>query len=143
MENFSVKTLCPNAKVLSKNNKIFGIDNIILPNENTEKEFNVNELIKVRKQKRKKLLETYMKFYNQSLKDIETANSINKTDIFFKIPDSVYDCNEYKSVECIEFIQKKLCEKLIDTLKIDNNTLFISWFYLELNINQHRKRFIS
>lgn len=138
MENISVKTLCPDAYIETKNNKVFGIDNIIMANDKQEKQFNINKLIKVRKQKRKKLLENYVKLYNDCLINIESVNDINKTDLYFNVPEKLIDCPDYNSNDCIEYIENKLREQFIDTLKINDNTIFVSWLYVELNMEQNK-----
>ena len=138
MENISVKTLCPDAHIEDKHNKIFGVDNMIMRTDKQEKQFNVGKLIKARKQKRKKLLENYIKLYNNCLTNIEKVNDVNKTDLYFNVPNKIVDCPEYNSNDCIEYIENKLREQFIDTIKINDNTIFVSWLYLELNMEQNK-----
>lgn len=138
MENISVKTLCPDAHIEDKHNKVFGVDNMIMRTDKQEKQFNVGKLIKIRKQKRKKLLENYVKLYNNCLTNIETVNDVDKTDLYFNVPNKIVGCPEYNSNDCIEYIENKLREQFIDTIKINDNTIFVSWLYLELNMEQNK-----
>jgi hypothetical protein len=94
---------------------------------------NINNLIKSRKHRRKQLLHEYNKLFDRCIERINIANKMNKTDICFDIPEYILGCNDYIVSECLDFIQNKLRSLYIDTLKITNNSLFISWMYIELN----------
>jgi hypothetical protein len=74
-----------------------------------------------------------VKLYNKCLENIETVNSLNRTQLYFDVPLELFDCIEYNPVDCIEYIENKLQEQYVDTLKISNSSLFVSWMYVELN----------
>ncbi len=102
--------------------------------------FNIESLIKVRKEKREKLLETYIKYYNMCIEKIKALNNRNILDVIFEVPSHVPECYGYKSIDCIEFISNKLKLLYMDTYKMNINTLFITWKYIEAN-RENDKRF--
>ena len=110
-------------------NKILDVKSIV----QNKKSFNIDVLIEVREKKRKELLNNYVKYHEKCLQKIEIANNLGKTDLLYTVDQSIADCPEYKSIDCIEFIKNKLEKELFDTYVVNNKTLFITWLYLEAN----------
>jgi hypothetical protein len=133
MENISIESLCPNGKKPMNNKcEIFCVSNFVNI-DNEEKPFDAEKLIRVRKNKRKKLLDNYVKIYNKCLENIETVNSLSETHLYFEVPSELIECYGYNSNDCVEYIENKLRNQYIDTLKISKSTLYVSWLYIELN----------
>lgn len=99
----------------------------------SQKPFNTDTLIETRERKRRTLLNFYLKFYDTCLKKIEVANNLGKTDLLYTVTEFIPNCHEYKSIDCIEYIKKKLDKEFFDTYIIGNKTLFITWLYIEAN----------
>lgn len=97
------------------------------------KPFDTDSLIKTREIKRKRLLNYYIKFYDNCLKKIEIANNLGKTDLLYCVDTIIYDCPEYRPIDCIKYIKNKLDQDFFDTYIVENKTLFITWIYLEVN----------
>lgn len=126
-------------KLVSNSSNILDVNSIVHNN----KSFNINDLIETREKKRILLLNNYIKYYDKCLKKIEIANNLDKTDLLYSVDEYILDCPEYKSIDCIKYIKNKLEQDFFDTYIINNNTLFITWLYLEVNreknINQKYK----
>ena len=80
--------------------------------------------------------QSYKKIYNICLNKIDTANSMRKTDIIFEIPRLIFRCPEYDPFECLNYLEKKLRNLDMDTLRMSGLFIFISW----QNIKKNRKR---
>ncbi len=100
-------------------------------------EFNVAKLIKQRDTTRAELLHEFEKQYKMCFKKIELANSIFNNDIIFSVQYSVQHISRYNPRDCVNYISKRLNSIYIDTLIIDNTTLFASWKFIEANIQNY------
>ena len=145
MDKININILVPNDHVRDESYSNGTIDVNTLANMKNSNDnaihFNIDSLIKIRKEKREKLLETYIKYYNRCVDKIKMLNNRNITDIFFEVPTNVPDCYGYKYIDCVEFISNKLKIFFMDTYKINNYTLFITWKYIEANKeNDNKKR---
>ena len=98
-----------------------------------KKDFDTNTLIESREKKRLKLLDHYVKAYDNCLKKIEIANKMGKSDLLYSVTDKILSCPEYDSINSIDYIKRKLDSEYFDTYVVSNNTLFITWLYIELN----------
>ena len=107
---------------LSKSNKI-----------REKKNFDVNDLLKVNRQKKEKLLETYIIQYNICIEKIKRLHKQNIHDLIFQVPPKVPDCSEYNSKNCIEFISSKLMGMHMDIYFMNDTTFFVTWKYIESN----------
>ncbi|ARF09347.1 hypothetical protein Catovirus_2_296 [Catovirus CTV1] len=124
----------------NNNSGVLDVNTLANIKSNNDTSFNIDSLIKIRKEKREKLLETYIKYYNRCIEKIKVLNNRNITDMFFEVPLTVPDCYGYKPVDCIEFISNKLNVFYMDTYKINNHTLFITWKYIEANKESDNRR---
>lgn len=100
-----------------------------------QKKFDVNELIKIKNEQRNLKIETYKKYFNLCLQKIEEATKIGKTDIVFNLQQKDRNCPNYDMNECMEYIDEMLKSQKFDTLLMTADTLFISWYYMELYIS--------
>lgn len=100
--------------------------------------FTVENLIKRNKEKREKLLEMYIKQYTICLEKIDFQNRKNMTDLFYDVPLFIPDCIEYNYLECLDFIEIKLKSNFFDIYRVNKNTLFISWKFIEINKNKKK-----
>jgi hypothetical protein len=114
------------------NNKILDVKSIIDKSDNS---FDIKKLIESREVKRKKLVDIYRKLYTNCIKKIDVANTIHKTDLLYTIPLSIPDLPEYDSKECLKYIDNQLKMLYFDTYLVNPITIFITWLYIEVNIN--------
>lgn len=132
MDKISIDVLSSNQNYGNSQGNL-DVYSICSKTDNNEK-FNVQNLIQTRNDRRQKLLDFYVKIYKICLEKINRANSINKTDIVFEVPDLIFECADYSSAGCLEFIENKLRGLYIDTYKLSRNAVFISWLYIEINM---------
>lgn len=91
----------------------------------------VNKIIQSREIDKKKLKNCYKNILKSCFKEINEANSLKRTDIIYKIPHISLNNINYRTEECLTYIEKKLRSLNFDTLRIKNNSLFITWFDIE------------
>lgn len=101
---------------------------------NTEPDitFTSDILLERIKKRRVEKLSCYMNMLKYCHKRIADADNDQGTDIIFKIVESVPECKDYIPRECLEYISVKLREDDLDTTILTDNTMFITWRYLEL-----------
>jgi hypothetical protein len=131
MDKINIEVLYPSTTKRTYSTKEISLDTLC-PTKQSET-FNVDELIRTRKQRRNTLLAEYTKSYERCLDKIKIANSLNKIEICFDVPRIIMGCHGYRSEDCIDYIQQKLRVQGIDTLELNKNSIYISWLYLELN----------
>lgn len=127
MDKISVSNLFPT-------NKFRPLDVNSLYNTRKQKEensnnFNIDRLIKLREEKKKKIIEEYEKIYKMCLNKITLANNLGNTEVIYEVPDAVYGKLEYNIVDCIAYIINKLDEMKLDTM-IFQKSIYISWLDL-------------
>lgn len=110
------------------------IDVYSLTNKSRKKKFNVNSLIEKNKNRQSKIHSFYKKKLDLCLEKITTANSYRKTEIIFKVPRIIIGPYNYNSMECLDFINKKLTEMKFDTIILNDNSIYISWSNIEEKI---------
>lgn len=88
-------------------------------------------LDKIEKRRAKKLTH-FRNMLNYCYQRINEADDNNLTDIIFNVVENVPDCKSYDPTDCLEYISCKLREENIDTIIINEITMFITWKYLEL-----------
>jgi hypothetical protein len=130
IDDISINTL--NIKTLfKKSNKYNHHVNTRLYNN-----FDIDSLIETRKMMRITLLKSYSQILDICIQTINHNNNLGKTDTIVDLPLTILGCINYNVDECREYIINKLNMYKLDTLKINNNKLFISWYYLELNLSK-------
>jgi hypothetical protein len=100
---------------------------------NKSRHFTSNELIQTRNERRKKVLEYYIKYYDSCFEKIELLDKQGKTDLIFEVPVRIPDCPNYIAMNCIDYVEKKLREQYMDTSILNDNSIFVTWKYIEIN----------
>lgn len=96
--------------------------------------FNIDRLIKLRDERKSKILVQYEKIFNMCLNKITVANNMNKTEVVFNCPSAIYGHFEYNQYDCLEYIEKKIKDMHLDAIILADKTLYISWLNLADNI---------
>jgi hypothetical protein len=94
--------------------------------------FSSDILLKKREIRREKKLQYYKQMLQYCYTRITDADDDLVYDIVFTIVESIPDCKEYDSSECLEYISVKLREENFDTTILSPTTMFITWKFLEL-----------
>ena len=105
-------------------------------NINPEKDFNSTKLLDSIYEKRKRKRDWLVEMYNLCCNKIKGADDSGLTDIIFNLPEIILENSSYRHKEAIEYISKSLRTQKIDTLEINNKSLFVTWKYLELNLDE-------
>ena len=144
MDKISISNLFPT----SKDNKPLDVYSLYNTRDQKTKHkinLNIDRLINLREERRKKIFDHYEKIFNMCVNKINLANDLKKIQVVYDVPDGVFGTTEYNMYDCLEYIQQKLKEKHIDSFIISNKSIYISWENLEQNIkndklaNKHKK----
>lgn len=109
------------------------IDLNLITDKQQKSIFDVKEILKEKEQNRGKIIKNYNELYKACLRKMDITNKVlKKTDMIFSLKDYKTNTVDFNPEECINYIDNKLEDLKVDTYRIDSNTLFISWFYLEL-----------
>lgn len=129
MEKLNIQNLfdCPTG------NKSFDVKSLA---NNSDNDFNIKKLVRTREQQRCKLIDLYRSLYKDCIKKIDSANSLNKTDLLYNVKPFIHSLPNYDPKECLKYINKQLKNQYFDTYIVDSTTLFITWLYIEVNINK-------
>ena len=107
-------------------------------NDVPEKEFDSDVLLKNIKKRRLEIRNTYVKCYNLCCEKILDAENTGLTDLIFKLPETTFiDFNGCKDIDIIDYIAKKLKQNKLDVLIMKNDTIFITWKFIELNFESN------
>lgn len=98
--------------------------------------FNIDRLIKLREERKQKIFIQYDKIFNMCLNRITLANNLNKTEIVYEVPEAIYGHFDYNIHDCIQYLENKLKDMDLDTLILNNRTIYVSW----LNLEENRKK---
>jgi hypothetical protein len=149
MDNININNLFPLSNSRSSVDKpldvtsLYNFDrpqNIELEaNVKTEINFSVESIINERKEKKRIIHNRYRKITDMCLNKIKSANKINKTDIVFNIPLTVFGCHEYNSDECLDYMEYKLRKLYMDTYILSKTAIFVSWLNIENNMKDSKK----
>lgn len=106
-------------------------------NINKTQKFSIDNLLSRKEERKQKTRDNYRRIYNIVLNKITNVNKINDTtELIYNVPDAVFGCKDYIDAECLEYIEYKLRNiYYMDTLKLSNKSIFISW----KNIDENRK----
>ena len=137
MDKININNLFPAS---SDNFKPLDVESLFNLNEQKNKKkmnFNVDRLIKLREERKNKVLFQYEKVFGFCLNKITLANNMNKLEVVYDLPEAMYGSFEYNVFDCLMFIDEKLKEMGLETLIINENTIYISW--IELGKNKTKK----
>jgi hypothetical protein len=140
MENININNLFRTNK-FSSNDKPLDVNSLCIQNNNennennNKTEFSIDNLLSHKEERKRKVKDKYRYIYNVVLKKIKNVNKINDTtDIIYDVPEIIFGIKDYRSDDCIEYIQTKLRNLYyMDTLKLSNKSIFISWKNIEDN----------
>jgi hypothetical protein len=134
MDKLSIKNLVPEVKVGDSKSSILDIKSMVTINSSFEdsiNNFNADYLIKTSKEKREKLLKIYNKYYANCIEKIKLFHNAGKVDLIYEVPHSIPESIDYIPKYCMDYIEKKITDNYMDTFRIDNRTIFITWKYIE------------
>lgn len=89
--------------------------------------FNIDRLVNLREERKKKVLIQYERIFNMCLNKINLANNLNKVEIVYDVPEAIYGSFDYNSNDCLEYIDDRLKKLKLDTLILDNKSIYVSW----------------
>lgn len=143
MQHFTLNKLFPEQMHSTSGKCNFNLDSISPAiNENKTEDMD-NEMIKLTETllqrietRRKKKLWYYQNMLKYCREKIIEADNNQITDILFGVIEFIPECKNYNSVECLEYISQKLRAHEFDTFIINDITMFISWKYLELKLEE-------
>lgn len=92
-------------------------------------------LNKIKKRREEKLI-CYRNMLKYCHKRIADTDDDQGTDMILTMVESIPECRDYSSRECLEYISIKLREENFDTTILTDTTMFITWKYLELKMNK-------
>ena len=138
MENLSINLLTQTTNKSLDRHHEFSLYSLAGVKQELDVNTRINNMIQTRKEKRKNLLAEYNKLLSRCIDKICVADSLEQTEYCYDIPRYIAGCTDYKPSECLDFIQNKLRELDMDTYKINNTTIIVSWLYIELN--RHMKK---
>ena len=139
MDKISINNLFP----ASHDFQPLDVNNLYNTNEQKVKNkinFNIDKLVKLREERKKKILVQYEKVFNMCLSKINLANNLNKTEIVYDVPEAIYGHFDYVIGDCIEYVHEKLKNMDLDTIILNEKSLYISWLYLEENRNKIKNK---
>ncbi len=102
----------------------------------TKTNFDIDKLIKLREERRSKILVQYEKIFNMVLNKIMAANKMNSTEMIYAVPDALYGHFDYNQADCAKHVADKLTGLGLDAAPLADHTIYISWLDLENNIKK-------
>ncbi len=149
MDKLSISTIlqrddvCNNNKNNNKSNNKSNIDiKSLMTITNSYYDHTINftadQIIKLNKEKREKILEVYNKYYYKCIEKIKLLNNQGKIDLIYEVPEIIPECPDYIAKFCIEYMCKKLKENYFDTYMMNPTTLFVTWKYIEANKEKNK-----
>lgn len=134
--SISVDSLFPNGTHKSgTSGKKLDIDTLFKGtplNHEPDISFNSDILVDKIQKRRKNKLNKFNEMLRHCYQRIEETDNNNDTDLVYTVLETIPDCKEYDSYECLEYISIKLRTQDFDTKIISNVAIFITWKYLEL-----------
>ena len=137
MDKLSINNLFPSNNDFGPLD-VYSLFNSKKKNKNNQINFNIDKLINLREDRKKKVLEQYEKVFQRCLNKINLVNSLDKFDIIFQVPKWIYGFNDYTSIECLLHLQSNLIKLHFDTLLISSKSIYISWKDLKKNREQQK-----
>lgn len=101
--------------------------------------YNIDRLITLREDRRKKLEEQYTRIFKMCMTKIHLANNLNKTEVIYQVPDIVYRYPEYDPMECLRKLDKKLTDQCFVTHFLPHQMISISWEDIEQRRRDKRR----
>jgi len=134
MDRISISNLFPS------NQDFKPLDVYSLYNTNERKtrnkiNININRLVNLREERKKKILKEYDKIFNICLNKINLANELNKTEFIYEVPEGVFGYYDYNTLDCLKYIEDKLRKNIhVDTVILNNKSIYVSWLNIKDNM---------
>lgn len=134
MDKININNLFPSNKPINQNTPL-DVNTIYNQDRKINNRFSVDSLLKRKEDRKRKTIENYRKVYHMVLNKISTVNKINDTtELIYDVPEAIFGCKDYNSTDCLEYVENKLRNLYhMDTLKLTNKSIFISWKHIEDN----------
>lgn len=107
-------------------------------NVEPDRDFDSLKLLNNINDRRKKKRNWLVDIYNQCCSKIRDADDGGLTDIIFTLPEIIVENSSYKHREAIEYVSKNLREQKLDTYIMDERNLFVTWKYIEINLENKK-----
>ena len=120
--NIDIETLFP----INNNNARFKVNMPV---------FDPDKLTEERENRKNELKQIYRNMLSLCLKKITNVNKMDCTDMVYEVPTKVFLYPKYNSLECLQYIEKKLRKSYLDTLIISDKSIFVSW----LNVSRNKE----
>ena len=133
MNKFTINTVYPSKTDSMRYNISY------LTNDNNKEfinNFNPEDIIERKRFKKEKIINCYEEILNDCLKKVNDFSENDKYDLIYGIPSYIQICKNFNLKDCMNYLENKLNEKYFDTYIIKNCKIFITWKYLENNINE-------
>lgn len=137
MEKLSIQSLF---HCKTGNSQVLDVNSII---GKKDESFDIKRIIAAKEERRKRLCNTYEKLYEKCVNKIDIANSLGKTDLLYYVPVKIKDVPEYNPKDCLIHIDKRIKSLYMDSHMVNNAIIFITWFYIEANIEFEKQKEIK
>ena len=117
---------------LGNTNTKFNLNSLNISDEPNIQSFSSNIIIEKIKKRREDKLKQYQKVLEHCQKQIIQTDENLKTDMIF-------ECDIPDSHECLKYIELKLRNENFDTIILSKSSIFITWKYIELKLEQQNK----
>ena len=134
MEKLSIQSLF---HCKTGNSQVLDVNSII---GKKSESFDIKRIIAAKEERRKKLCSTYEKLCEKCMNKVEIANSLGKTDLLYYVPIKIKDVPEYNPKDCLNHIDKRIKSLYMDSHMVNNAIIFITWFYIEANIEFEKQK---
>ena len=108
----------------------FSVDTLIDSNtfkSSISDDYLINKIKQNKEKELKKTIELYESKYRECLIHINTGIELNMIEVIFSIECFYFGYQNFNSIECLKYIEKKLNEKNFLTLILSNKDIYISW----------------
>ncbi len=146
MNKITIKTIVPDAKCGSSTSSaltVNNISNLMNTNDDIIRDFSPDDLIKSNRLRREKLADIYNKYYADCIEKIKLLDDLGKTDLVYEIPNYRKEQAgnvDYVVKHCMDYIERELQFKYLNTSRMNYRTLFITWKYVEFNKDKRDRK---
>lgn len=132
-EHINLNNMFP-TKIEAKTDSSFTIDSLFKSVKHPKNRhipekihFDVGELRQERQDINNKIIFQYKKYFNTCLDKIKSINKLNKTMMYFEVPNSIHLYSSYDSLECLMYIQKKLLKLNVKSNIVSETKIVVDW----------------
>ena len=97
--------------------------------------FDPHDIIEKQHDVEKRIQDTYEDITDLCFERIQQANILNRLDLFFDVPDTLYGNPILDMTGCIDHVIKKIRKNYMDAKRVGFRTIFITW----INIRENNK----